>query len=85
MITAIKPKYDFKTKTYSVAVIADANVLLAHEGFLVFDDHLRAYRDIKSGRLLGHWKEAKRVAVLAWLRAWLEANEASDDEPLNLD
>lgn len=80
-VTALKTKYSFKTKTYAVEAVFDANVLLAHEGYVVFDDAKRAFEDIATGRLIDSWKDAKKVAVLEWLADFLEKNEASDDDP----
>lgn len=85
MITALKTKYNFKTKEYTVEAVFNANVLLVHEGYVVLDDYKRAYKDIKEGKLIDSWPDAKKVAIMAWLRKELEANQASDDPPLDLD
>lgn len=67
MITAIKPVFDRKTQTFSVDVRRDANVLLAHEGWLVFDNPVTVKASIEAGHMISHWTPRKRAAVLAWL------------------
>lgn len=66
-VTAVKPIYNRKTKTYDVDVRRDANVLLAHEGFLVFQDAAYALAGVQSGSLIGSWEPKKRAAVKVFL------------------
>lgn len=67
-IMAVKPVYRGKKKGYVCEVIVGANPLLAHDGYLIYDDAERAIEHINTGRLLGGWKKAKVDAVLAFLR-----------------
>lgn len=67
MITAIKAVYQPKEKRYEVKVIREANVLLAHEGFLVFDDAAKALEGVQIGVLIPKFKEAKKKAIVDWL------------------
>lgn len=67
MIIAVKPRYNFKTKTYCIEPVLNGNPLLAHEGYLVFNDPPKTLVSIRNGGLLSHWKEAKRVATIEWL------------------
>lgn len=68
-IMAIKPQYSRKTKRYNVEVIVNADPLMAHGGFLIYDDAARALEHIRAGRLLQGWKPEKRAAVVAYLEA----------------
>lgn len=67
--TAVKPVYNRKTKKYDIEVVENADVLLAHNGYFVFDDLRQARNAVIVKSLLGNWKPAKRDAVLAWLTA----------------
>lgn len=73
MITAIKPVYDRRTRRFDIEVVRDANVLLAHTGFLVFDDPVRALANVVAGRLIPRWSVTKRQAVINWLEAEAKA------------
>lgn len=66
-LTAIKPIYDRATKKYVVQEVRDADPLLAHEGFFVFDDPTKAWEGILAARLLTHWPPNKVNAVLRYL------------------
>lgn len=73
MYTAIEAKYDRKAKAYGVEVVAGADLILCHHGYLVFEDAAFAVAGIESGRLVASWKPEHRSAVLAHLK-----NVASD-------
>ncbi len=75
MFTALKPVYDFKTKTFNVQVVNNAEPLLAHEGFLVFDDKVRTLKAIRDGVMVPRWTEAKKKAVVDWLEGQVLAQE----------
>lgn len=67
-ITAVKPVYNRKTRTYEIEVVEDADPGLVQHGYFVYDSAAHCIPRIEEGRLLGHWNEAKRAAVLAHLR-----------------
>jgi hypothetical protein len=69
MILAIKPVFDRKTQTFTPEVLEDANVLLVHEGFFVFENPVDALRMVKEGKCLQHWTPRKRKCVTDWLEA----------------
>lgn len=74
MITAIKSKFDRKTKKYVVEVTRDADLLLIHSGHFLFDDPVRALAGVKSGDMLCAWSEPRREAVIAWLEGEVAAS-----------
>ena len=67
MYTAIKPVYNRSTKTYTIQVIENAQPIMAHEGFLVYDNASRALGDIIRGRLLQSWHQDKKDAIVHYL------------------
>ena len=69
MILAIKPVFDRKTQTFTPDVRENANVLLAHEGFFVFENPADALRMVNEGKCLSHWTPRKRKCVTDWLEA----------------
>ncbi len=81
MIKALKPVYNHKTKTYGVQVLVNANPLLAHEGWLIYDNAETALDAIQRGPLLSHWVPKKRAAAIAHLTAETDPTL----EPVSLD
>lgn len=69
MITAIKPVFDRTTQTFSPDVRENADVLLAHCGFFVFDDPAKALEALRAGQWLTHWTPRKRQCVIDCLAA----------------
>ncbi len=68
MITAIKPIYNYKSKAFWIHVVRDANVLMAHNGYLVFDDAAKTLDSVVDGKLIPSWTEVKRTAIITWLK-----------------
>ena len=68
-MTAIKPVYQPKLRDFVIQVQTDANPLLAHDGWLVFDGAFVALAKVNDGVLIPHWTERKRQAVINWLAA----------------
>ena len=64
MYTAMKPKYNRKTKGYDVEIINDAPAHLIHHGYFVFDNPITAAGMIRNGQCLSLWAEVKRTAIL---------------------
>lgn len=69
MITAIKPIFDRQTQTFNVTVVENADVLLAHEGYLVYDDAAKVLQGIREGKMLTNWTPRKRQAAIDWLES----------------
>ncbi len=77
MIQAIKPVFDRKTQSFSVSHIQNADVLLAHEGWLVYDNPQTTLDKIDSGALLAHWTPKKRTAAANFLGSQLASSPAA--------
>ena len=71
MYTAMKPKYNRKTKSYDVEVLTNADLILVHAGYFVFDDLKQALDMILDGRCLQGWKKDKRDAVVSTIEMQL--------------
>lgn len=67
MYTAVKAVYDRKSKTYRPEVVENADLVLVHHGFLVYDHPAPTLERVKSGSLIGSWPAAKRAVVEAFL------------------
>ncbi len=67
MIQAIKPVFDRKTQSFNVSHIPEADVLLAHDGWLVYDNPQTTLDAIDRGALLGNWTPKKRAAAATFL------------------
>lgn len=66
-MTAVKPIYNRSLSCYTLSIVRDANPLLAHDGYFVYDNAAKALEAIQAGALLSHWSKAKREAVVAFL------------------
>lgn len=64
---AMKPVWDRRAKRFAVETVEDADPLLAHDGYVVMDDPVRATGAIVLGKLIPRWDPRKREAVLAAL------------------
>jgi hypothetical protein len=67
MITALKPVYDFKTKTFNIEVRRNADPILVHAGYFVYDDAKRVLERMVEGQFLNNWKANKRQSIIDWL------------------
>lgn len=67
MFIAVKPVFNRSTKSYDTVVIRDADLLLVHEGYFVYDDAAYAICMIEANRLLQSMGAAKKEAVLEFL------------------
>lgn len=71
-VVAVKPVFDRPTQTFSLEVIRDADVLLAHNGYFVYNDPEKALAGLKSGVFVPKWTERKRAAVVEFLQEEIE-------------
>ncbi len=69
MITAIKPIYDNFTQKFNLHVVRDADILLAHSGYLVFDNPVRMLAKFREGTAMTSWTARKKAIVTAWFEA----------------
>lgn len=71
-VTAVKPVFNRTTQKYEVEVVKDADPILCHSGYLVYDDPLKTRNAILAAQLLQSWTPKKVNAVLAHLNAAIE-------------
>jgi hypothetical protein len=65
MLTAIKPIW--AGNRFTMQVVNDADVSLAYDGWLLFEDAAYAAEGIKTGKLIQSWSDRKRAFILEWL------------------
>lgn len=81
MYTAIKAVFNRSTRAYDVQVIDEADLLAAHEGWLVFNTGNEAgvAAKVRAGGLCQSQRPAQREALLRWLDAATQAVAAPAD------
>lgn len=67
---ALKPNYNRKTKKYDVVCLINNDPLLAHEGWVMFEDFYNALGMIVAGKLIPlskTWHKEKRAAIINYI------------------
>lgn len=69
--TAVKAVYDRRSRGYCIEALKgdEQLVMLAHDGYLVFDNAADTLDKVRAGVLIPTWGEVKRSLVIEFLKA----------------
>lgn len=75
MYTAVKAEYDRMTKRYAVKIVRDADLILCHHGYLVYESAAFALDMVNAGRLIVSWPAVKKAVVREFLEEQVAAGK----------